>query len=89
MPLLRSVGAWLMTRGISPGEPGWHFVPVLAVLIAPVTVMVFAMAGAYELVIRLPGGKRLDPRARWTLALLLVGCALVVVVLIVTGWVAG
>jgi Na+-transporting NADH:ubiquinone oxidoreductase subunit NqrE len=80
MPLLRSVGAWLMTRGISPGEPGWHFVPVVAVVAAPLTVSLFAVAMAYELVRRLPFGNRLGVRDSWIIAVAIVAGLLTTVV---------
>jgi hypothetical protein len=35
VPILRAVGAWLMERGISPGEPGWLFVPLIGRLPFP------------------------------------------------------
>jgi hypothetical protein len=47
-----------MERGISPGEPGWYFVPIIGSLAAPVTLVIFAAAAVYEIAIRL------DPR-RW------------------------
>jgi hypothetical protein len=45
-----------MERGISPGEPGWYFVPFLAVLAAPLMLLILAAALVYEIAIRL------DPR---------------------------
>ena len=58
MPILRRVGAWLMERGISPGEPGWYFVPFVATLAAPLMIVLLIAAIVYEIAIRL------DPR-RW------------------------
>lgn len=49
MPLLRKVGAWLMERGISPGEPGWYFVPFLSALAAPLLLLLIGAALAYEI----------------------------------------
>jgi hypothetical protein len=47
-----------MERGISPGEPGWYFVPIIGSLAAPLMLVIFAAAVVYEIAIRL------DPR-RW------------------------
>jgi hypothetical protein len=45
-----------MERGISPGEPGWYFVPFVSALAAPLMLLVLVAALAYEIAIRL------DPR---------------------------
>ena len=58
MPILRKVGAWLMERGVSPGEPGWYFVPIIGTLAAPLLLVLLAAALVYEIAIRL------DPRRR-------------------------
>ena len=44
-----------MERGISPGEPGWYFVPFVSALAAPLMLLILAAALAYEIAIRLAG----------------------------------
>lgn len=38
-----------MERGISPGEPGWYFVPFLSALAAPLLLLLIGAALAYEI----------------------------------------
>ena len=45
-----------MERGVSPGEPGWYFVPFIGALAAPVMIVLLIAAVFYEIAIRL------DPR---------------------------
>jgi hypothetical protein len=66
LPLLRAIGAWLMARGIDPGQPGWAW--VVSGFLFPLFLFVLLVALLYELVIRLDVGKWLGSTAHWVLA---------------------
>jgi hypothetical protein len=72
MPPLRVIDTWLTARGTWPGEPGWHFLPVLVLVGAPLFLSLFGFAMAYELVRRLPFGHRLGARKGWIMAVAIV-----------------
>jgi hypothetical protein len=78
MPLYRALGAWMMERGISPGEPGWM---IVAGLVFPLVPVLFAIGVGYELVIRIDRGRRLTAFAHWLAAGALVAAAIVGLVL--------
>lgn len=42
-----------MERGVSPGEPGWYFVPLVSTLAAPLMLLILIAALVYEIAIRL------------------------------------